>query len=154
MQNLESRGRLWCLCMSKWVTHCLAMSLKLSAQIHKLRGVRALRQSLWWESNRVEQAWSEWGQRAAARAQTQLGMVHISPRREGRMPIIQLCPVHTEPDQWISLEKNCIKSQQTWRKTSFKVKLTHPGVVTSLLNGQTWHKSPDIKVWTFLFRMS
>ena len=41
----------------------------------------------------------ERGQRAAARAQTQLGMVHISPRREGRMPIIQLCPVHTEPDQ-------------------------------------------------------
>ena len=29
------------------MTHCLAMSLKLSAQIHKLRGVRALRQSLW-----------------------------------------------------------------------------------------------------------
>ena len=81
-------------------------------------------------------------------------MVQVSASREGRMPIFQLCPVHTEPDWWISSEKKSIKPLQQTCKLTLKVKLTLPGVVTSLQNGQTWEKYPEIKVWRFIFQLS
>ena len=90
----------------------------------------------------------EWG------GESRLGMVQVSATREGRMPIFQLCPVHTEPDWWVSSEKIAIKPRQRTCKRTFKVKLTLHGVVTSLQNGQTWEKSPDIQVWTFLIPLS
>ena len=81
-------------------------------------------------------------------------MVQVSASREGRMAILQFCPVHTEPDWWILSEKISIKPLQRTCKQTRKVKLTLHGVVTSLQNGQTWEKSPDIQVWTFLIQLS
>ena len=126
--------------------------LRFLAQIY--RGVSELRPDSCSEEqqSREEQAWASEALRRSGLAQ--LGMVQVSASREGRMPIFQLCPVHTEPDWWISSEKKSIKPLQKMCKQPLKVKLTLPGVVTSLQNGQTWEKYPDIKVWRFLFQLS
>ena len=130
-------------CM-RLMTHWFAMSSDFGPNIQS-EAWAELRTGGQWGATESVAGMGGWG------GESRLGMVQVSATREGRMPIFQLCPVHTEPDWWISSEKKSIKPLQQTCKLTLKVKLTLPGVVTSLQNGQTWEKYPEIKVWRFIF---